>query len=182
MNRFEATRNFLAVPMRMKLTIQNSAATAYGQNSAASYGRGENAAVYALTLVAAIVLGVIAAYWTWIWIAPKAAPRMSITTQPASGTRYAYAVFGTNAVAVVTIPTDLHLLGVIADQRAGRGQALLQLSDGKVAVVRVGQTVSSGVRLLEVHPDRVVLERNGAHETLQWQKAAVKSAAANGRN
>jgi general secretion pathway protein C len=45
---------------------------------------------------------------------------------------------------------------------------LLRLDGKKTVSVLQGEDVEPGLRLVEVHVDHVVLEREGARETLAW--------------
>jgi general secretion pathway protein C len=45
---------------------------------------------------------------------------------------------------------------------------VLQLEGREILAVAKGEDVAPGIRLVEVHPDRILLERNGARETLAW--------------
>lgn len=60
---------------------------------------------------------------------------------------------------------DLILRGTLAGQRADDGYAVIAGAGGE-RTFRVGEEVLPGVRLAAVHPDRVVLDRGGATETL----------------
>jgi type II secretory pathway component PulC len=59
-------------------------------------------------------------------------------------------------------------MGVVAASGARRGHAVLRMDARKTVVVLQGEEVEPGLRLVELHVDRVVLERNGARETLAW--------------
>ena len=50
------------------------------------------------------------------------------------------------------------------------GFAVLRLDAKQTVAVREGADVEPGVRLAEVHADRVVLERNGVRESLALQE------------
>jgi general secretion pathway protein C len=72
----------------------------------------------------------------------------------------------------------LRLMGIMAVSEGGRGdprgRAVLRLDAKKTVTVLQGEDVEPGLRLAEVHVDHVVLERNGARETLAWPEKAVK--------
>lgn len=61
----------------------------------------------------------------------------------------------------------LILRGTVADRDPQAGFAVIAGADGIERSFRVGQEVVSGVRLSAVHPDRIVLSRGGAEETLR---------------
>ncbi len=62
---------------------------------------------------------------------------------------------------------SLILRGTVADRDPKAGIAVIAGADGAERAFRVGEDVVAGVRLAEVHPDRVVLARGGAEETLR---------------
>jgi general secretion pathway protein C len=51
---------------------------------------------------------------------------------------------------------------------------VLRLDAKKTVAVLKGEDVEPGLRLAEVHVDHVVLERNGARETLAWPEKKTK--------
>jgi len=126
----------------------------------------KNAASIA-NLAAAALLGVVLAYWSWAWLAPPAAARAPATAQLTSSTSAASALFGT-AKEAAPVSGNVRLMGVMAASGERRGHAVLRLDGKKTVAILQGEEVEPGVRLAEVHVDHVVLERNGARETLAW--------------
>jgi general secretion pathway protein C len=57
-------------------------------------------------------------------------------------------------------------MGVVAASEGRRGHAVLRLDAKRTVAVLQGEEVEPGLRLAEIQVDRVVLERNGARETL----------------
>ncbi len=68
----------------------------------------------------------------------------------------------------------IRLLGIVAASGGRPGHALLRLDAKKTVAVLQGADVEPGLRLMEVHADHVVLERNGARETLAWPEKISK--------
>jgi general secretion pathway protein C len=71
----------------------------------------------------------------------------------------------------------LRLMGIMAvSGGAGdqRGRAVLRLDAKKTVTVLQGEDVEPGLRLAEVHVDHIILERNGARETLAWPEKPAK--------
>jgi len=124
-------------------------------------------------LAAAALLGVVAAYWSWAWLAPPAAARAPAAAQPARATSAASTLFGT-AKESAAVSGSVRLMGVMAASGERRGHAVLRLDGKKTVAVLQGEEVEPGVRLAEVHVDHVVLERNGARETLAWPEKGAK--------
>ena len=68
----------------------------------------------------------------------------------------------------------MRLMGVVAASAGQLGHAVLRLDAKRTVAVRQGEEVEPGLRLAEVHVDHVVLERNGARETLAWPEKGGK--------
>jgi general secretion pathway protein C len=135
----------------------------------------QTAVVAALTFAAVALLGLVLAYWTWAWFAPRAEPRAPAAVPAGAGglgpTQAAAALFGgapagRNGAALSA--NTVGLLGIVAASGSQPSYALLRLDAKTTVAVAAGREVQPGLRLVEVHVDRVVLERNGARETLAW--------------
>ncbi len=128
------------------------------------------AAVVALVTVAALaVLAVVAAYWTWAWLAPRPESRAQVAAE--SGDAPADALFGNvqregNAAAATGM--SIRLLGIVAAAEGRIGYAAVQLDTKEIVAVPEGEEVSPGIRVAEVGIDFVILERAGIRETLTW--------------
>ncbi|MFZ2508858.1 MAG: type II secretion system protein N, partial [Steroidobacteraceae bacterium] len=61
---------------------------------------------------------------------------------------------------------NLSLAGTLAGMKPAPGWAIIGASAQPARVYATGATLPGGTRLLEVYPDRVILERNGARESL----------------
>jgi general secretion pathway protein C len=134
-----------------------------------------------VTVAAVILLGFVAAYWTWGWLAPSPAPRAQAAANTGDGVS-AGALFGNvqrdgNSAAPTGIA--IRLLGIVAATEGHRGYAVVQLETKEILAVREGEDVSPGIRLAEVGIDHVILERGAIRETLAWpeKNAAPESAA-----
>ena len=120
------------------------------------------------------------AYWSWAWLAPRPAPRAPAAVEAAGDLSSAGALFGTVRGTVregspqAAASGTLRLTGVVAASGTRPGHALLRLDAKQSVAVLQGEEVEPGVRLAEVHPDHVVLERNGARETLALPDSARK--------
>lgn len=123
-----------------------------------------------LTLVAVALLGAVLAYWTWAWFAPRAEPRVEPTPALSGSVASAGGIFGKVARAQAAAPTGIaiKLLGVVAASGGRRGYAVVQLEAKDILAVHEGADIAPGVRLAEVQPEQVLLERNGVRETLAW--------------
>src|SRR5712671_3255566 len=118
-------------------------------------------------LAAAALLGVVLAYWSWAWLAPPAAARAPAAAELSGGTSSAGTLFGTASEAVAA-SSNVRLMGVLAASSGRRGQAVMRLDAKQSVAILEGEEVEPGLRLAEVHVDHIVLERNGARETITW--------------
>lgn len=145
-------------------------------------GLAQTALVYLLTLVALTLFGWVLAYWTWVWFAPRAEPRAEPAAGEAGNLLSASAVFGRierNKDSAAPTGIAIKLLGVVAASAGRRGYAVVQLEAKQILAVHEGEDVAPGLRLAEVHPDHVILERGGMRETLTWpQKKATAAPSA----
>lgn len=130
------------------------------------------------TVAALLLLGFVLAYWTWAWFAPGVEPRApgiaagngTLGQQTvAAGNLFGNLRRDGNAPAPTGIAIKLH--GVMAASGGKSGFAVLQLDTKPDMAVREGQDIAPGIRLAEVRPDHVILERNGIREILAWPKA-----------
>ncbi len=129
----------------------------------------QSALVSAVTLATLILVCAVLAYWTWIWIAPRAAPHARVIDESMPRIDAAYALFGgTQRNASIATPTApaIKVLGVVAATGGKSGYAILQLDTNKVFAVREGTDIAPGVRLEQVLSGQIIVERNGLRETL----------------
>jgi general secretion pathway protein C len=77
-------------------------------------------------------------------------------------------------------PTSLALVlaGVFAREDPGAGRAIIGESAASARLHAVGATLPGGARLVEVYPDRVILERGGQREALSLPRSTLPPAAA----
>src|SRR5687767_11834835 len=128
----------------------------------------EKLGVLALTLVAVVALGAVLAYWTWAWVAPRPiAPAPAIAQIPTLES--AYRLFGGARAAAAPAQTSFALIGVAASSGTGAGYAIVH-NGTRTVVVRAGDEAAPDVRVAEVHPTHVVLDRGGRRETLELPK------------
>jgi general secretion pathway protein C len=135
-------------------------------------GLAQTALVYLLTLAALALFGLVLAYWTWVWFAPRVEPRAEPVAAETGNLASASRMFGRveQRTQNVAAPTGMaiKLLGVVAASRGRRGYAVVQLDAKQILAVQEGGDLAPGVRLAEVHPDHVILERGGVREALAW--------------
>jgi general secretion pathway protein C len=144
-------------------------------------GLAQTAFVSLLTLAALSLLGMVLAYWTWVWFAPRADPRAQAAAGETGNLASASRMFGRmERSRNIAAPTGIaiKLLGVVAASGGRRGYAVVQLDAKQILAVHEGEDVTPGVRLAEVHPDHVILERGGVREMLAWPEKRATAATA----
>jgi general secretion pathway protein C len=137
----------------------------------------QTAVVASTTLAALALLGLVLAYWTWAWLAPRAEPRAQVAESRVK-LDSAYRLFGSarqDSSAAAPGAIAIKLLGVASASGGRRGYAVVQLDPKQILTVREGNNIAPGVRVAEIHPDHIVVLRNGVRETLAWPE---KNAAA----
>ncbi len=118
------------------------------------------------TLAAVAVLAWVLAYWTTQWFAPAPELRLPGTFASSFGAGSAAGLFGQVQRESVVTDGTIRLLGVMAGSPGSVGYAILRRADQPASVVRLGEELAPGVRLAEVHPDKVVLDRSGVQEVV----------------
>lgn len=120
----------------------------------------------------ALVLGVLLARWSWILFAPHATATAVVPEHASAvetGRLFGSAASGVSQAGGMALP-NVRLTGVFAGKP---GFAVLKL-DGKQQVgVAVGENVVPGTKLLEVHPDYVLLERAGVQQRVNLEEKAA---------
>jgi len=142
----------------------------------------QTAVVTLATIAAVALLGLVAAYWTWVWFAPHPQPRAPTAADTGTAAGAAGALFGSmrrDSNSPVPTGIAIRLLGIVAATGGRRGYAVVQLEAKEILAVREGEDVAPGIRLAEVGTDHVILERGGIRETLVWpEKNTVTESAA----
>lgn len=145
----------------------------------------QTAIVFLVTVAAVCLFGIIAAYWTWVWLAPRPEASTPAAVDTGSGTSAA-ALFGKSQgdrVSAASPGTStIRLLGVVAAAEGHLGYAVLNLDSGETLAVLEGEDVAPGIRLVEVGVDHVVLERGAVRETLTWPQTNAAPEASALRN
>lgn len=142
----------------------------------------QTAVVLLTTFAALALLGLVLAYWTWAWLAPRPEPHAQPAARPDTRapdpTPGAYVLFGgtgrSGAAPAAGTAGTVRLLGIVATSGGRPGYAVLRLDGKQTLAVPQGAEVEPGLRLADVQVDHVVLERNGARETLAWPQKAAK--------
>jgi general secretion pathway protein C len=131
----------------------------------------QTAAITLVTVAAVALFALIAAHWTWQWLAPQVESRGQPTANVTSHATSANALFGkVDQDQGNSSPTGIRirLLGIVAAATGQRGYAVVRLEPRTILTVREGDEVAPGLRLAEVAADHVILERGDTRETLGW--------------
>lgn len=127
-----------------------------------SDGRGVRAGAAIATLVAAVILAFVIAYWTWQILAPRPVRvPLPAVANPAQ-TLIASGLFGSAANPVATdaaepaaVGGNVRLLGIAAGE-GGQGYAIFGIGPA-TKVVATGETITEGAVLDAVRPDSVTV-------------------------
>jgi general secretion pathway protein C len=139
-----------------------------GGNSQGRSGFAQSALVPLATFAALTILVLVLAYWTWVWLAPRPVARARAIEGP-TRIESAYTLFGgvaRNPTAPAPTALAIRLLGVAAASAGNSSYAIVQLDANRILAAREGTDVAPGVRLAQVQPGQIILERNGVRETL----------------
>ena len=135
----------------------------------------------ALTALLVIVLGWQLAWWTWHFITPSlrnnsVAPTNNAMPDILLGRQlFGDAGVADNTPAVSAAPqTGIRLKGVFAVDGAPLSAAVLNMGGRDLAVL-LGQALSTGVTLAEVHADFVIVNRSGIRERIELDKYDARS-------
>lgn len=138
----------------------------------------QSAAVALLTIVAMAMLAVVAAYWTWQWLAPRPATPAAAAASEIRHATLAAGLFGTaqhEADSAAPVGIDIRLLGIVAATAGRNGYAVLRIEPREVVTVQEGKDIAPGIRLAEIKVDQVILERAGIRQTLSWPTKAASA-------
>lgn len=72
----------------------------------------------------------------------------------------------------------LTLRGLIASTNPDEARAIVADPSGKENFYRIGDKLPGNAELVEIHPDRIVIQRGGRYETLKLPKASLNMAVA----
>ncbi|MEI7679652.1 MAG: type II secretion system protein N [Betaproteobacteria bacterium] len=119
------------------------------------------------TSAALLLLCAVMAYWTWAWLAPDTAVITPEAAAPQT-TDAAKQLFGgsaQNPLPATASGPVVRLTGVAA-AGSGESYAVLQIDAGRAITVREGADIMPGIRLLQVMPSGIAIERHGRRETI----------------
>ena len=134
----------------------------------------------AVTLTLAIAFGLQLAWWTWHLIAPPwkdAAPTVDASAQvPLLRGRALFGdVEGAPAAPTGNAPaSSVRLKGVFAVDGKTLSAAVVNLG-GRDLAVRLNQELFTGVKLIEVYPEFIVISREGVRERIDLDKPGTRA-------
>lgn len=134
-----------------------------------------------LALVAALAISL--AYWTWIAISPAAVAAPSSANAPVADRTEQIAnrnLFGVASAGPASAPRSagagLTVLGVFSGKRPGEGRAIISRQGSRPVTVAAGESITDGLALQEVHPDHVVVLRDGVPERVDLERRVSRAA------
>ncbi len=130
-----------------------------------------------LALVAALAISL--AYWTWVAVTPAtvAAPMLAGQASDRPEQLENRNLFGLASAGVTTGPRSagagLKVLGIFSGRQPGAGRAILARQGSRPTTVSVGESIDDGITLKEVHPDHVIVLRNGVAERVDLERRVL---------
>jgi general secretion pathway protein C len=134
----------------------------------------QTAGVTLVTVAAAALFALAAAYWTWQWLAPRSASRVAAAPSEIRHATSAAGLFGTaqhDTGGAASAGIEIRLLGVMAATAGRNGYAVLRIEPRQIITVQEGRDIVPGIRLAAVGIDHVILERDGIRQILSWPTA-----------
>ncbi len=139
------------------------------------------------TLLMAVLLAAQVAWWSWHFLGPQ--PNVvEGESQPPIDRALARTLLGepdasdATAVGPATNNSGIRLKGVFAVDGKALSAAIVNIG-GRDMSVRVGESISDGVKLVDVRPTEIVVSRSGVRQTIPLDHmSAANSAAANSSN
>jgi len=146
----------------------------------------------ALSLLLLVAVGLMAAQLTWQVLAPDVRPPVTADIPAADVSPAApvsresplaevaavplFGELGERAAPEPVVAPDtrlrLRLVGLVAGDAPEQGRAIIAERNNPEQLYGVGDAIAGGqARLHRIHPDRVILERDGAYETLWLPRA-----------
>lgn len=123
-----------------------------------------------MTFVLVVAIGLQLAWWSWHFSGPAqstaANPAIGAPSRDIALARQLFGGDGSSPVSMTSsAPSDIHLKGVFAVDGRTLSAAVVNLG-GKDQAVKLNQDLSNGAKLIEVHPDHIVVSRNGISERI----------------
>ncbi len=123
-----------------------------------------------MTLMLVVAIGLQLAWWSWHFIGPAqstaANPGIGAPSRDIALARQLFGGDGSSPVSTTnSVPSDIHLKGVFAVDGKTLSAAVVNLG-GKDQAVKLNQDLPNGAKLIEVHPDYIVVSRNGINERI----------------
>ena len=122
-----------------------------------------------MTFVLVIAIGLQLSWWTWHFFgpAPQVIASNSSIGAPSRDIALARQLFGGDGssplAAASSVPSDIRLKGVFSVDGATLSAAVVNVG-GKDQAVKLNQNLPNGAKLIEVHPDYIVVSRSGINE------------------
>ena len=140
-----------------------------------------------MTFMLVVAIGLQLSWWSWHFFGP--APQAIGSNANIGGlsrdialARQLFGGDGSSPAAVASaVPSDIRLKGVFSVDGATLSAAVVNVG-GKDQAVKLNQDLPNGAKLIEVHPDYIVVSRNGANERVDLDSYRLGGNAAAGYN
>lgn len=135
-------------------------------------------ALLEIALVAALAVSL--ARWTWVALTPRASAATAVAEQPGApprvplAARHLFGVALQAAQPAASTASGLALLGVFSDRRPDAGRAIFSRQGSRPLSVAAGESIADGLVLREVHPDHVILLREGVPERVDLERRTAQ--------
>jgi general secretion pathway protein C len=133
----------------------------------------------ALVVGLVLVLAWQLAYWTWVFVAPPKVAAPAPAQQQVDLAAVAR-LFGADAPAGGSASAGLKLKGVIAPTPGTAASAIFSKGSGRDLAVYIDNDIEPGLKLIEVHPDHVIVSRAGARSRIELEEPRSTQAAGRG--
>jgi general secretion pathway protein C len=124
-----------------------------------------------MTFLLVVAVGLQMAWWSWHFVVPEdratgAIPSIGAPSRDIGEARLLFGGDGSSPPAGATaVASDIHLKGVFAVDGKILSAAVVNLG-GRDQAVKQNQVLSNGAKLIEVHPDYIIVSRNGLDERI----------------
>jgi general secretion pathway protein C len=160
-------------------------------NDPKQMGEGKSLLPRLVELSLLAVIGALLALSLWRLITPIAIGQVQAISAPAQNIAEDYRLLTSfdpfSRTAVTAQPSyntaqetslDIQLLGAWREQEGG-GAVILKLGNGEQKVFEVGDEISPGITLEEIHPGQAIISRNGVREqvSIDWMREMARQQA-----
>ncbi len=138
----------------------------------------------AITLVLVVAIAFQLAWWGWYFFAPRASVIATPDTRSATDRSLARTLLGDSGGATASASdrssasaSGIRLKGVFAVDGKTLSAAVINIG-GRDLSLRIDESISDGVKLVEVRPDHIIVARGGVREKIEIDRMSAANTAA----